>query len=712
MTRETTIGLVVSCSFLCLVGVVIVTKMRPGTGPVAHADIQAEAEVTVAPPAPTPVTGAPSGPPTMPWPGTDSTPFPTVALPSVPPSTASVGSGGPGLEPLGSKPLPLQKTPPDPSDVLSTKEKDVLLTKAVSSGPDPKRGSAGAMDNWGSGPRGGERAAAADSKAPASAGTSSTKEKDPFSLPSSASGTASPAAGPNLPLDKSRFPLPPTVPPAAAAGTTTGGFDKDGLALPPSGSAPLSTGTKAATGTGGPGLMPLPDLGDKDKNKTAGTGGTPPPPSGSAVPGPLASPAATVGPKDLKDLGLGAAPATAPSPLGPKTPSSAPPAIGTVPAPSLGTGPSFPSSAGALPLPPPPVTAGSSSGPGTAPTDKKLGSLGAATPGTPPRTPSLADFSTPPPPIVPPPPPPSAPGLNSRPGVTLERPITPGTSGAGRTDSLPAGVAPPPPRSFTPPAGDDAPAGSRGTGALPPSGQFAQGPPALPFGGSTGPRPLPPVGATGSAVVPPITAPLPSGGASTSVSNSTQVRSWDEESYRCRVGDTFQSVSQAYYHTDKYAQALLMYNRDHLLAADGLRQVPPVLQVGQTLYIPATEVLEKGYAYLLKDLTPVSGPTPPPPTAGGVNTTRSSPVATEGPAAGLAAPTQPGAVASSFQSYVVKTPGGEMIAEIARRTLNNSGRWQEIYRLNPGYLADQKIPAGTTLRLPADARVELDNQLR
>src|SRR5437773_114940 len=65
MTRETTIGLVVSCSFLCLVGVVIVTKMRPGTGPTPHPDTLAEAEVTV-PPAPTPV--APPGPP-LPWGG-------------------------------------------------------------------------------------------------------------------------------------------------------------------------------------------------------------------------------------------------------------------------------------------------------------------------------------------------------------------------------------------------------------------------------------------------------------------------------------------------------------------------------------------------------------------------------------------------------------------------------------------------------------------
>src|SRR5436190_1291813 len=125
MTRETTIGLVVSCSFLCLVGVVIVTKMRPGTGPTPHPDTLAEAEVTV-PPAPTPV--APPGPP-LPWGGEGT-------------ASAAVVPAGPSslqpLEPLGGKSPGLQRVPAEGSELM--------LAKATSSDPDPKRGRPGAPD--------------------------------------------------------------------------------------------------------------------------------------------------------------------------------------------------------------------------------------------------------------------------------------------------------------------------------------------------------------------------------------------------------------------------------------------------------------------------------------------------------------------------------------------------------------------------------------
>src|SRR5438876_8771298 len=125
MTRETTIGLVVSCSFLCLVGVVIVTKMRPGTGPTPHPDTLAEADVAV-PPAPTPVT--PPGPPATPWGGAGS-PSPVVSPGS--PNITAGGSGPQILEPLGSKPPGLQRVPSEGPDA-------VVLAGATSSEPDPK----------------------------------------------------------------------------------------------------------------------------------------------------------------------------------------------------------------------------------------------------------------------------------------------------------------------------------------------------------------------------------------------------------------------------------------------------------------------------------------------------------------------------------------------------------------------------------------------
>ena len=58
-----------------------------------------------------------------------------------------------------------------------------------------------------------------------------------------------------------------------------------------------------------------------------------------------------------------------------------------------------------------------------------------------------------------------------------------------------------------------------------------------------------------------------------------------------------------------------------------------------------------------------------------------------------------------YQVYRVR-PGGEVLAEIARRTLRDSNQWMRIYRLNPTVNFNALIPAGTTLRLPPDAAVE------
>src|SRR5207247_1625749 len=90
-----------------------------------HPDTLAEADVTV-PPAPTPV--APPGPP-LPWGGEGT-------------GSAAVVPAGPSslqpLEPLGGKSPGLQRVPAEGPDLL--------LTKATSSAPDPKRGRPGASD--------------------------------------------------------------------------------------------------------------------------------------------------------------------------------------------------------------------------------------------------------------------------------------------------------------------------------------------------------------------------------------------------------------------------------------------------------------------------------------------------------------------------------------------------------------------------------------
>jgi nucleoid-associated protein YgaU len=60
-----------------------------------------------------------------------------------------------------------------------------------------------------------------------------------------------------------------------------------------------------------------------------------------------------------------------------------------------------------------------------------------------------------------------------------------------------------------------------------------------------------------------------------------------------------------------------------------------------------------------------------------------------------------------YKTYRVRD-GGETMQDIARRTLNNPNAWADVYRLNPTLnpSAAVPIPAGTLLRLPAEAKVE------
>jgi nucleoid-associated protein YgaU len=50
-------------------------------------------------------------------------------------------------------------------------------------------------------------------------------------------------------------------------------------------------------------------------------------------------------------------------------------------------------------------------------------------------------------------------------------------------------------------------------------------------------------------------------------------------------------------------------------------------------------------------------------------------------------------------------PDGELLWKLAERVLGDGQRWVDIYRLNPNLNADRPLPAGTEVRLPADAKV-------
>jgi hypothetical protein len=179
------------------------------------------------------------------------------------------------------------------------------------------------------------------------------------------------------------------------------------------------------------------------------------------------------------------------------------------------------------------------------------------------------------------------------------------------------------------------------------------------------------------------------------------VESWDEVTHVCKPNDSLESICDEQHYPRNYARALLLFNRDHQLAADGIRQEPPVLLPGQPVFIPPMPVLEKKYGHAIPGLTPL------PPAAG------LAPAAGVGgaprPEPGNAAPGTSFAPPPAERPYKVRQ-GGEAFYAIAKRTLGDGARWAEIAGMNPAINPNaQTVPGGTVLHLPADARVEPEN---
>lgn len=275
---------------------------------------------------------------------------------------------------------------------------------------------------------------------------------------------------------------------------------------------------------------------------------------------------------------------------------------------------------------------------------------------------------------------------------------------------VPGSVEVQPPLPPTPPPAGTAPGANLGQPVIPPAvtppapartGDPAPSPPIRPIPGASeparrtggnvtpmGPDPLVQARAT-APVGTPIGAPVPAVPGSPVrplIGTVPQVESFDEEEYRARVGDTFQSISMQFYRTDKYAQALLLFNRSHPLASEAIRQDPPALRPGQAVYVPPGGILERRHGTAVPELTPL------PPT-GAPRTDRP-----------LYAPTE-GTAAAGSATYRVQGIG-ESWWEIARKTLRGGERWYEIQRLNPEHRAELPVPGGTLLRLPPEAVVE------
>ncbi len=332
-------------------------------------------------------------------------------------------------------------------------------------------------------------------------------------------------------------------------------------------------------------------------------------------------------------------------------------------------------------------------------------------------------------------------GENSKNSVAMNsgtgRSLTPGVMPSPRTLSLPpAGdtapepnvrLGPPTGSPLSPQPGQNSPSSAAdAASSLPPANQMAQGP-------------APNISGPGN--VPPYQTPGIASGSITGPARTpaAQVDSYDEETYLCKAGDTFAAISTKFYLTEKYSQALLLFNRNHPRAMAGVRQDPPSLAAGQPVYIPPLRVLEKRYATAISDQgsgvrgqesgAPVapaaesnpdagisalpSAPKEIPGSTGAPNYTipdvrtpaLPSPAPGVNPAKTPVLSGQTRVPGPTERSYVVPK-NGETFWEISRHTLGNPNRWSEISRLNPQIDPKYPVPGSMTLRMPADARID------
>lgn len=103
-----------------------------------------------------------------------------------------------------------------------------------------------------------------------------------------------------------------------------------------------------------------------------------------------------------------------------------------------------------------------------------------------------------------------------------------------------------------------------------------------------------------------------------------RVLEYTEQDYTCQSGDTFETISQRYYMSEAYANALRRHNQNHARASDGLvRNGAPI--AGEKIFIPPADILEQRYGDAIvkpqspmqpASYTPPSGslprPLPPP----------------------------------------------------------------------------------------------------
>jgi LysM repeat protein len=183
-----------------------------------------------------------------------------------------------------------------------------------------------------------------------------------------------------------------------------------------------------------------------------------------------------------------------------------------------------------------------------------------------------------------------------------------------------------------------------------------------------------------------------------------QVESFDMEVYVMKAGDTYATVSQLRYRSDRYQTALAQFNRER-----DPRLANP--QVGMAVFLPPAGYLERRFGVPGPGASPapMSPPSPQP------EATRIPPQAVKDiqPTANRiepisdtkAAANAEWAQSASSKRYKVRT--NDTIWSIAKTTLGNGERWPDILKLNKDVLRDvNQLQVGMVLRLPEDARVD------
>jgi Meckel syndrome type 1 protein len=234
--------------------------------------------------------------------------------------------------------------------------------------------------------------------------------------------------------------------------------------------------------------------------------------------------------------------------------------------------------------------------------------------------------------------------------------------------------------------------------------------------GTLKPAAAPPLGTPANIGSPPIAVPNPPETPKPTVGTKPVVKFIDVQTYACKPEDTsFAALSKRFYGSERYGQALLQYNRDHPLVTESVKADPPRLRPGVDVYVPPLEILETRYRNALPaDLPAVQDV----PARSALPTGPATPVARSAPVSesvAVAVPVvAPGVIPAKAQAaptngtkvYRVQAAQGEAMYMIARKTLGDAARWNEIYRLNPQLIPEQPVPVGTPVVLPGDARVD------